>query len=101
MSEPTKELEALVIGGKLRHGGNPILRWMAGHVTVETDPAGNIKPSKKRSKDRIDGIVATVMALGRAMVGTASGNRPSVYESGGLDLLTSSPATDEETTETT
>jgi phage terminase large subunit-like protein len=68
MTAPTKELEKLVLGGKLRHGGNAVLRWMASNVAVETDAAGNLKPSKKKSTERIDGIVAMIMALGRAMV---------------------------------
>lgn len=68
MSEPTKELEKLVISQRIAHGGNPVLRWMASNVMLETDAAGNVKPSKKKSRERIDGIVATVMALGRAMV---------------------------------
>jgi phage terminase large subunit-like protein len=65
MTSPTKELEALVLSGKLRHGGHPVLRWMASNVAVEMDAAGNLKPSKKKSTERIDGIVATIMALGR------------------------------------
>jgi phage terminase large subunit-like protein len=69
MTAPTKECEKLVVSGKLRHGGNPVLKWMASNVSVELDPAGNIKPSKRTSTDRIDGMVATIMALGRAMVG--------------------------------
>ena len=68
MSEPTKELEKLILAGKLAHGGNPVLRWMANNVSVEQDAAGNLKPSKKKSTERIDGIVAMIMALGRAMV---------------------------------
>jgi phage terminase large subunit-like protein len=68
MSAPAKEWEKLVLCGKLRHGSNPVLRWMAGHAAVETDAAGNLKPSKKRSTDRIDGLVAGIMALGRAML---------------------------------
>ncbi len=67
LSAPTKELEKLVLSGDLRHGAHPILRWMAGNVAVEQDPAGNVKPSKKKSTERIDGIVALVMALDRAI----------------------------------
>jgi len=67
MSAPTKELERLVLASRLAHGGNPVLRWMANNVTVETDAAGNLKPNKKRSSEKIDGIVALVMAIGRAM----------------------------------
>ncbi len=67
MSGPAKQLERLVIDGKLRHGGHPVLRWCAGNVTVEQDAAGNIKPSKAKSNERIDAIVALIMALSRAM----------------------------------
>jgi len=67
MTAPTKEMEKLVLCGKLRHGGHRVLRWMAGNVAVEMDAAGNRKPSKKKSIERIDGIVATIMAMGRAM----------------------------------
>lgn len=65
LSGPTKRLESLVMSGMLRHGGNKVLRWMASNVMLERDPAENIKPSKKKSTERIDGIVALVMALGR------------------------------------
>jgi phage terminase large subunit-like protein len=85
MSEPTKELEKLVLAGAMAHGGNPVLRWMASNVSVEQDPAGNLKPSKKKSTERIDGIVALVMALGRAMVNPAEA--ASVYETRGLIAL--------------
>ena len=79
MASPTKELEVLVHSGKLRHGGDPVLRWMASNVAVETDAADNIKPSKKKSPEKIDGIVALVMALGRAMVRDEHAGR-SVYD---------------------
>lgn len=81
MSAPTKELVALVIAGELSHGSNPVLRWMAGNTAGETDAAGNLKPSKKHSVERIDGIVALIMALGRAMV--LPEKQPSVYETRG------------------
>ncbi len=68
MTAPSKELEKLVMSGKLRHGGHPVLRWMASNVAVETDAAGNLKPSKKKSTERIDGIVATVMGIGRMLL---------------------------------
>lgn len=81
MTAPTKEFEKLVVSRRLRHGGHAVLRWMASNVAVETDAAGNLKPSKKKSTERIDGIVAAIMALGRALV------RPefrSVYEQEGM-----------------
>ena len=67
MSGPTKELEKLVVSGRLRHGGHPVLRWMAGNVALTTDPAANVKVDKQRSHEKVDGIVALVMAIGRAM----------------------------------
>ena len=84
MSEPTKELERLLTAAQLAHGGNEPLRWMAGNTTVEEDPAGNLKPSKRKSTERIDGIVALIMALGRALLG-ADGS--SVYETRGIVTL--------------
>ena len=68
MASPTKELERRVLQGTINNGENPVLRWMASNVTIEQDAAGNIKPSKKKSTERIDGIVATIMALGRVML---------------------------------
>jgi phage terminase large subunit-like protein len=65
LSYPAKELEKLVVGEVFNHGGNPILEWMARNVTIETDSAGGIKPSKKRSTEKIDGIIGTVMAINR------------------------------------
>jgi phage terminase large subunit-like protein len=56
----------LVLGGKIGHAGQPVLRWMAGNVSIEKDAADNWKPSKKKSIERIDGIVALIMALDRA-----------------------------------
>ena len=68
MAAPTKEFERRVLEGTLNHGNNPVMRWMASNITVEQDAAGNIKPSKKKSTERIDGIVATIMTLGRVML---------------------------------
>jgi phage terminase large subunit-like protein len=67
MSPGMKELYKLLLDGKIIHGGNPVLRWMAGNVVADIDAAENIKPSKKRSTEKIDGIVALIMALDRAI----------------------------------
>lgn len=67
MAAPTKEFERLVLSGKLDHGGNPVLRWMASNVSVKADSSDNLKPDKAKSADKIDGIVASIMALGLAM----------------------------------
>ena len=85
MSAAAKEFERLVVGGQLHHGGNPIARWQAGHVVVRTDPAGNIKPDKQRSHEKIDGIVAAVMAVDQ--VARATAPRRSAYEGRGLDVM--------------
>jgi len=67
MNAPTKYLETLILDKKLNHGSNPVLRWNFDNVMVLQDPAGNIKPDKGKSKQRIDGIVALIMALDGVM----------------------------------
>jgi len=70
MAAPCKEFEERVLSQRLEHGNNPILTWMAANCAVRTDDAGNMKPIKpdKKSPHKIDGIVSTIMAMGRAMV---------------------------------
>lgn len=63
LSAPTKSLEQAVLSRRLRHDGHPILRWNVSNVAVETDAAGNLKPSKTKSTERIDGVVALIMAV--------------------------------------
>jgi phage terminase large subunit-like protein len=67
MSGPTKEFLRLVAGRRYRHRHNPVVRWQADNLVTRTDPAGNIKPDKERSGDKIDSIVAAIMALDRAI----------------------------------
>ena len=67
MSAPTKGMLDLVMSRKLRHGGHPVLRWMADNLVVRTDPSGNMKPDKEKSRERIDGIVGMVMGLGMSI----------------------------------
>ncbi len=81
MSPPTKELLRLVMDGKLSHGGHPVLRWMADNMVVSTDPAGNVKPNKQKSREKIDGIVAGIMALDRSV---RNANTGSVYDKRGI-----------------
>lgn len=64
MSFPAKEFEMAALRGDMCHGGDPVLRWMMGNVCLKIDPSGNIKPDKANSGDKIDGVVAAVMALG-------------------------------------
>ena len=84
MSPPMKELYKLLLEGKFIHGGNPILRWMAGNVVAEIDAAENIKPSKKKSTEKIDGIVAWIMALDRCIRHEMQG---SVYDEPDHELV--------------
>lgn len=77
MAPSIKELERVIIGGKLRHGGHPVLRWNVDNVAVEQDKAGNISFHKGKSRDRIDGAVAAAMAVGRAQTGN---DNHSVYD---------------------
>jgi phage terminase large subunit-like protein len=85
LSAPTKELDKLITSKALRHGGNPVLRWMAGNVAIEQDAAGNLKPSKKKSREKIDGIVALVMAVDRL---TRHEHSASVFEDDDYDMVT-------------
>jgi len=80
MAHPTRELLRLVLDKKIRHGGNPVLKWMADNMTVKQDPAGNVKPDKSKSSEKIDGIVALIMAIDRAL--RAEGG--SVYDTRGM-----------------
>lgn len=72
MSAPSKEFEKLVLSGRIEHFGNPVLRWMLASTVIKTDPAGNIKPDKEKSVQKIDGIVASIMALGEWMTAQAA-----------------------------
>ncbi len=72
MSPPMKELETMILSQKIAHGGNPVLSWMADNVVARQDPAGNIKPDKSKSVEKIDGIVALIMGLDRALHGLVS-----------------------------
>lgn len=84
MSSPTKMLYELLMKGGMVHGGNPVLRWMAGNVQVDTDPAGNIKVTKKKATGKVDGIVAAIMALDRCVRHEQTG---SVYDDPERGLL--------------
>ncbi len=85
MSPPTKELMRLVLERKLNHGGHPVLRWNMDNAYVRTDPAGNLKIDKEKSTEKVDGAVALVMALDRAMKNGNGGG--SVYDGRGLLII--------------
>lgn len=85
MSTPTKELMRFVLEKKINHGGHPVLRWNMDNAFAKTDPAGNIKIDKQRSTEKVDGAVALVMGLDRAM--KCGAPTPSVYDDRGLLVL--------------
>ena len=72
MAPAIKELERAIVGRRFSHGANPILRWHFDNIAVERDKAGNMSFHKEKSRDRIDGAVATAMAVGRAMAGDSN-----------------------------
>jgi len=85
LSPPTKELERVILQHKLAHGNDPVLNWMADNLVVREDPAGNIKPDKEKSTEKIDGMVALIMALDRCT--RHEEPQESVYESRGLETI--------------
>jgi len=85
MSPPTKELMKLVLEKKIAHGGNEVLEWMVDNIYIKTDPAGNIKPDKEKSTEKIDGAIAMIMALDRAI--RHGGQPESIYNERGIIIL--------------
>lgn len=83
MSPATKQFETLVIEKKINHGGNPVLAWMNSNMAVTQDAAGNIKPDKSKSSEKIDGMITTLMSISRLIEAPAA-EGPSVYETRGL-----------------
>ena len=86
MGAPTKEFEKIVLTQKLEHFGNPVLRWMIASTVIKTDPAGNIKPDKEKSVQKIDGIVASIMALGEWMTAQSEEDNNPYNQRGMLSL---------------
>ena len=90
MSAPTKELQRLMLSGTaekpvLRHGGNPAMRWMVDNFAVAMDPSGNVKPDKANAGEKIDGVVALIMGLSRAIEARPDGE--SAYEDHDLMIV--------------
>ena len=83
MSPPTKELLKLTLEERIAHGGNPVLSWMVDNIYIKTDPAGNIKADKSKSTEKIDGAIAMIMGLDRA-IRCGNDSSESVYDSRGL-----------------
>jgi phage terminase large subunit-like protein len=85
MAGPCQEFERRLIGCKLNHGGNPILRWMADNVSISTDPAGNKKPNKTTSQGKIDGIIGILLGLDRIL--RREEPKQFVYQSGSISRI--------------
>ena len=85
-SDATKKTEALILSKLLVHGGNPVLRWMFSNVMIERDSNDNIRPSKKKSSEKIDGIMAIINAISRYLVNENTLGR-SIYETQGIMTL--------------
>jgi phage terminase large subunit-like protein len=90
MSPPLKELQRLLLKGtpqapQLRHGGNPAVTWMVDNLAVAMDSAGNVKPDKARSAEKIDAVSALVTAMSEAM--TREAPQTSAYDDGDLMVL--------------
>lgn len=85
MSTPTRELEKLVLGKQINHEGDPVLRWMCSNVMLKKDPAGNIKIDKEKSHEKVDGMVALVMALGMYM--NTDKEQEHAYQDGGIKFI--------------
>ena len=83
MSPAAKDFYQFVMEGKIRHGKHPVLDWNLGNVIIDEDPAGNIKPNKKKSTEKIDGVVALIMGLARATMHEPAA-QDSVYEERGI-----------------
>lgn len=81
MSPPTQELINLTLQKNIIHGNNPVLNWMSSHMKLSEDPAGNIKPDKNKSYEKIDGMVVVVMGLDRAI---KNKTKSSIYEKKGV-----------------
>lgn len=83
MSPPTKELMKLTLEQRLAHGGHPVLRWIMDNIYIRADPAGNVKADKEKSTEKIDGAVATIMGLDRA-IRCGNNTGASVYDDRGI-----------------
>lgn len=84
LNAPTKFLETLILSERIHHNANPVLKWMIDNVMIKTDHAGNIKPDKKKSTEKIDGVIALIMALNGAML---AGKSTSVYDRRGVRII--------------
>jgi phage terminase large subunit-like protein len=86
LSEPMKWVEAMIRAGRLHHNGDPVLAWMMANVTAKVDANENVFPRKERPENKIDGAVALILAMGRALADNGGG-ADTVYHDRGLLVL--------------
>lgn len=82
MSAPTKEFEKMIMSGTLEHFNNPVMRWMMRNIVILSDTNENIKPDKKRSREKIDGPVAAITAIGEYLTLTTGTTNKEIYNNG-------------------
>jgi phage terminase large subunit-like protein len=87
MSAPTKEFEKLITSGQLEHFNNPVMRWMMGNVVIISDSNDNYKPDKKRSREKIDGPIAAITAIGEYITLTVGNENKEIYKDHDLRFL--------------
>lgn len=80
MSPAMREWEAAITSGRFRHNADPVLTWMASNVVAKVDAKDNLYPRKERAENKIDGIIAGLMAMGRAVVGGMTEQQQSIYD---------------------
>ena len=87
MNAPTKEFERMALLKEIRHGGDPVLKWALGNVALQMSPSGDIKVAKDKSHEKVDPVVATIMAIGQSLLDQEENNDTEAYEDRGLLIL--------------
>jgi phage terminase large subunit-like protein len=87
MNAPTKEFEKLALEYQLRHGGDPVLKWALGNVTLQYSPSADIKVAKDKSHEKVDPVVATIMAIGQSLLDEEKSMETEAYKDRGFTIL--------------
>lgn len=87
LSSPMREVEKLMLGKRIRHGGHPVLRWMVSNLQASQDPAGNLKPDREKSADKIDGFAALLDAVFVWQHSASVEEFTSIYEARGVEVF--------------
>lgn len=87
MNAPTKEFEKLALEFDMRHGGDPVLKWALGNVVIQMSPSGDIKVVKDKSNEKVDPVVATVMAIGQSLLDEGNTKETKAYKDRGFLMI--------------